>query len=97
MNDRRILTALVFALPLLLVLLAISASGAVLLGQGEPTVESRLLRGWCGLLLIFLLSDVTLLVMLLGWRAVRENATETVDEELLESLQRELDSEQGNN
>ena len=82
---RRTLAVLVMGLPLLLVLVAISASGFLLVAGQPLSVEARLLRGWCGLLLILLLSDALLLVALLGWQRLLESSSESADDRELDA------------
>lgn len=70
---RKLLTLLVFGLPVLVVLLAVSASGFLLVAGATPSIEARLLRGWCGFLMILMTADVLLLVTLLGWQRLVES------------------------
>jgi hypothetical protein len=70
--SRKLLTLLVFGLPLGVVLLAVSASGFLLVAGESPNIEARLLRGWCGFLMILMTADVLLLVTLLGWQRLIE-------------------------
>ena len=79
--SRKLLTLLVFGLPLLVVLLAVSASGFLLVAEQTPSIEARLLRGWCGFLMILMTADVLLLVTLLGWQRLVESSPD-VDPEL---------------
>ena len=79
--SRKLLTLLVFGLPLLVVILAVSASGFLLVAEQTPSIEARLLRGWCGFLMILMTADVLLLVTLLGWQRLVESSPD-VDPEL---------------
>ena len=68
--SRKLLALLVCSMPILLVLL------------GQPSdAGARILRGWCGFLIILITSDALLLVTLLGWQRLVESSMD-VDPEL---------------
>lgn len=61
-------------MPMLLVLLAVSASGFMLI-SGQPSDSgARILKGWCGFLIILITTDALLLVTLLGWQRLVESS-----------------------
>ena len=72
--SRKLLALLVCSMPMLLVLLAVSASGFMLI-SGQPSDSgARILKGWCGFLIILITTDALLLVTLLGWQRLVESS-----------------------
>ena len=61
-------------MPILLVLLAVSGSGFMLISGQPSDAGARILRGWCGFLIILITSDSLLLVTLLGWQRLVESS-----------------------
>ena len=68
-------------MPVLLVLLAVSGSGFMLISGQPSDAGARILRGWCGFLVILITTDALLLVTLLGWQRLVESSMD-VDPEL---------------
>ena len=72
--SRKLLALLVCSMPILLVLLAVSGSGFMLISGQPSDAGARILRGWCGFLIILITSDALLLVTLLGWQRLVESS-----------------------
>ncbi len=71
---RTLLRAAVLALPVLIVLLAIVGSANLLAAESLSAVEKGTLRGTGAVILIGVLTDLVLLVGLLGWQAAEHDA-----------------------
>ena len=72
--SRKLLALLVCGMPILLVLLAVSGSGFMLISGQPSDAGARILRGWCGFLIILITTDALLLVTLLGWQRLVESS-----------------------